>query len=404
METGQDSQTKNTGLLKETNLHLIFGVTLMVIMGVSSVTPAFPRMMRELDLTAASLALTITLFTLPGVLLTPVVGIMADRFGRKRILVPALFLFAVAGTACGLTTDYPIFLFFRFIQGIGAAALGVLNMTLIGDLYQGRARATAMGYAASVLSLGLCIYPALGGMLAMSSWSYPFLLPILALPLGIAVIFKLDNPEPETRQTMGEYARAILVLVKRKKTLGLMASGVCFFLIIYGPYVTFMPVFLDRELKAVARTIGLVLAVGPLVSAVVSAQLGRLAKRFSEPRLLATGFLFYIAAVGLVPIVPREIWAISLLSGLAGLAQGLSIPVLQSIMAGMAPPENRGAFMSLHAMLLRGGQTLGPIVAGAIFGWWGLEAVYYSGAAIAIIAVGLVLILVDGPKEPSKNV
>jgi len=111
-------------LYRDRNLQVIFGVTLMAILGVSSITPAFPSIMRELNLTGSQIGLLITFFTLPGVILAPVMGVLADRFGRKRILVPSLFFFAIAGTACTFASDFNALLGMRVVQGIGAASLG----------------------------------------------------------------------------------------------------------------------------------------------------------------------------------------------------------------------------------------------------------------------------------------
>ena len=86
-------------LYRDRNLQVIFGVTLMAVLGVTSITPAFPSIMRELGITGSQVGLLITSFTLPGVILAPFLGVLADRFGRKKILVPSLFLFAIAGTA-----------------------------------------------------------------------------------------------------------------------------------------------------------------------------------------------------------------------------------------------------------------------------------------------------------------
>jgi len=161
------------------NLQVIFSITLTAVLGVASITPAFPRMERDLHISAQDIGLLITVFTLPGVILTPILGVLADRIGRKKILIPALLLFGVAGTSCFFARDFQLLLVFRFLQGIGAASLGSLNVTIIGDLFEGHDRAAAMGYNASVLSIGTASYPAIGGALATIGWYYPFLLPAL---------------------------------------------------------------------------------------------------------------------------------------------------------------------------------------------------------------------------------
>src|SRR5660397_271821 len=151
-------------LLRNRNLRVIFSVTLMAVMSVSSITPAFPKIIHEFAISGIEVGLLITAFTLPGGCLAPFLGVLGDRWGRKKILVPSLLLFAVAGTACAFVTHFPILLGLRTLQGVGGASLGTLAPTLIGDIYSGQERAAAMGLNASVLSIGTASYPAIGGV------------------------------------------------------------------------------------------------------------------------------------------------------------------------------------------------------------------------------------------------
>lgn len=130
-------EKKKKSVYLDTNLQIIFGVTLIAVLGVSSITPAFPLIVKDLNISTQSVGLLITMFTLPGIFLTPVMGALADRFGRKKILIPSMMLFGVAGGACALAHDFSLLLALRFFQGVGAASLGSLNVTIIGDLYSG---------------------------------------------------------------------------------------------------------------------------------------------------------------------------------------------------------------------------------------------------------------------------
>jgi MFS family permease len=178
-------------LWRDRNLHIVFGVTLMSVLGVASVAPVLPRLAVVFGVSPQRAGLLITSFTFPGVLLTPVAGVLADRFGRRRIMVPALWLFALAGIACAAADSFVQLLVLRALQGVGAAALGALNMVLLGDLYEGRRRAAAMGLNMSVLSVGTALYPALGGLLAELGWRWPFLLAAAAAPVATP-----DGPSP----------------------------------------------------------------------------------------------------------------------------------------------------------------------------------------------------------------
>jgi ACDE family multidrug resistance protein len=129
-----ENEGKATEVYKDYNLHIVFAVTLMAVLGTSSVTPAFPEVAQEFGITRGQVGLLITVFTLPGVLLTPVLGALSDRFGRRKILIPSLMLFGIAGGACAFAPDFDLLLAFRALQGVGAASLGAMNVTLIGDL------------------------------------------------------------------------------------------------------------------------------------------------------------------------------------------------------------------------------------------------------------------------------
>jgi len=73
---------------KDHNLHVLFGVTLMAVLGVSSITPALPEIRDTFGVTSGQVGLLITVFTLPGVALTPVLGVLSDRHGRARSWSP----------------------------------------------------------------------------------------------------------------------------------------------------------------------------------------------------------------------------------------------------------------------------------------------------------------------------
>jgi MFS family permease len=392
----EDSTASRQGealLLRDPNLHVIFGVTLMAVLGVSSITPAFPQIAEELNLTPGAVGLLVAVFTLPGATLTPVLGVLGDRLGRKRVLVPSLLLFAVAGTACGFARDFELLLWLRLLQGMGAAALGALNLTLVGDLYSGWKRATVMGYNASVLSMGTAIYPIVGGALALVGWFYPFFLPILALPVALLVLWRLRNPEPSSDLTLGTYLRNTLVSIRNPRALVLFFASLVIFIILYGAFLTYLPFLMRGSFNASPLLIGLLFSVTSIATALTSFRLGRLARRFSEQNLVRLGFACYAIAMLAIPLAP-SFGFLLIPAVLFGATNGISIPSVLTMLTGLAPAEYRAAFMSVNAMVLRMGQTLGPIVAGVMLHFGGLSAVYYGNAVLAVGALGVVGVVV----------
>lgn len=369
-------------IYKNKNLQIIFAVTLMGIMGVSSIIPALPLMIKALHIKISSVGLVFTVFTLPGILFAPLAGIFADRTGRKKILVPSLILFGIAGTACFFAQDFKTLLIFRLIQGIGAAAVGVLSLTIIGDLFDGRDRIKAMGLNAGVLSMGTAIFPAIGGILAQLSWQTPFLLSLCAIPMAWVVAFKLHNPEPKAENNFLEYIKSALSGMKDIQVLGLFAITLLTFIILYGPIVTYLPILMHKSFASQPITIGIVISSASFVTALAASQMGKLSSFTSQKTLIALSSIAYGIGMYLTPKMGGPYWCIIPVC-FFGLGQGLNLPNTMSFLSSLAPIEHRAAFMSVNGMLLRLGQTIAPIMMGLVYSGLGIDAVFYAGVVVS---------------------
>ncbi|MBN1464346.1 MFS transporter [candidate division KSB1 bacterium] len=392
--TDDASHNKSRSLLRDRNLRIIFSVTLMAVLGVSSITPAFPKIAVQLGIAKQSVGLLIIAFTLPGIFLTPLLGVLADRHGRKAVLVPSLLLFAVAGGCCGFVRDFQLLLLLRCLQGIGAAALGSLNITLIGDLFAGEKRMTAMGYNAGVLSMATASYPFLGGALATLGWYYPFFLPFLAIPVSLAVLLGLQTRKPSPQRLRAYLNDAFTSLRDQKAVLYFFVSMVVF-IILYGSYLTYLPIFLAERFRFEPLHIGVVMSLMSVATAVTSSKSGRLAARYSKGRVLRSSFLFYGAAMLLLPL--SSSWPMLILTVIVyGVGHGMNIPAVQTLLAGLAPFKHRGAFMSMNGMVLRLGQTLGPLIMGGFYLCGGTAAAFVAGAVAALLMFILLLACDNG--------
>lgn len=387
------STLKKQPLLKDQNLYVIFGITLVSVMGVSSIAPALPSIARTLSVSNDQIGLLITFYTLPGIILTPILGIIADRFGRKRVLIPSLFFFGIAGTACAFATSFEQLLLFRALQGMGSASLGALNLTLIGDLYHGNDRATAMGYNGSVLSVGAAVYPAIGGAIAVFGWFYPFFLSLLAIPVGIFALISLKPAALQNKSSLNLYFNEIGSALKSSHVIGLFISMFLTFIILYGGYITFFTILLDERFGQSSLMIGALLASSSLVTALISSQLGRLTMRFSERTLIRTAAVLYFLIFLMIPSV-TTIRGFILPIVLFGIAQGINISSILNMLAGYAKQEYRAAFLSINWVIMRVGQAAGPYLLGLVYLAYNIDGTFYftAGAGACFILVSLTMI------------
>ncbi|MBW2003403.1 MAG: MFS transporter [Deltaproteobacteria bacterium] len=379
----------------DSNLQIIFGVTITTAIGIFSLSPAFPRIVKELQISPKDIGLVITVFTFPGILLMPVMGIIADLFGRKKVLVPALILFALAGGLCLFVRDFKTLLILRFFQGIGVAPLSSLNVTVIGDLYAGKKRTAAMGYNQSVFSVGAAGLSTVGGALAMMGWYYPFMLPLMAIPVGLLVMFFLKSPTPELKNTkrFKEYIWGVTETIKKGQIIAIYSVTIVIFIIVAGSYATYFPLLMGITFNASPFFIGIVMSSVYIASALSSSQMGKIIQRFPEKSVIRASFLLYTLALVIVPFM-LNIWLFFIPALLLGAAQGISLPTIQTLLGSLSSNENRAIIMSFYGTALRLGQTLGPPLIGIVFAISGINAAFYASSCLALAAFGLIFVMI----------
>jgi MFS family permease len=379
--------------MEKRNIAIIYLITLVSVMGVASITPAFPSIKEHFNISASQVTLLITVFTFPGIFLAPVVGLLADRWGRKTILLPSLFLFGIAGAACFFTNNWEVLLLLRFFQGIGAASLGSLNVTLIGDLFSGQKRGAIMGYNSSILSVGTATYPAVGGALAMAGWQFPFLLPLLAIPTGLLIIFYLKNPEPKETQTIRSYLKRTWKNINKKTVWGLFIINVLLFFILYGAYLSYFPQLMVERLGATDFQIGLFMSWFSIVTAITSSQLKVINRYIKPKKQLIIGFILYFVSM-LILSFAGNWWLLIVPLITFGMGHGMLIPGIQTLLVGYAPLNERAGFMSINGMVLRLGQTLGPLFISLFYAIGGISTAFLGGGVVAVAMLVISIFLV----------
>lgn len=381
---------KSDSLLLNRNLHIVFCITMIAVMEVAIISPVLPAIASSLAITSKQANLMIVFFTMPGIFLSPFMGIAGDRFGRKKVLVPSLIIFGICGSLCFFVKDFKLILLLRFLQGTGAASLGSLNQTVIGDIFPGRERVTAMGYNSTVLNIGTMIYPAIGGATALLGWHYPFLVSLLAFPVALLVAFSLDNPEPVKNERIGQYLKESFYLLKRRQTVALYFTTFAAFTMLYGIILAFYPYYLKERFAASPFLTGIVLSSSSVGAMIGSFNMGRFARIFSSKRMMVAAFVFYILSLGIGFITPTALLFMAPVV-LYGFANGILIPNVQTQLSIIAPMEYRGAFMSLNSTMLRTGQTVGPLLSGIILAGAGGDYVFIWGALFALLIILVII-------------
>ena len=388
---GSPTEQRNAPLILRRNLLIVFSITLVSVMGTSSITPALPSVVRAFGITMEQTGWLIAGFAMPGIVLSPLAGLLADRIGRKRVLVPSLLLIAAAGHACAYADGFQMLLAFRVLQGIGASSLGALNATLIGDLYDGNERSAAMGYNGGLISVAAAAYPLIGGTLALAGWRYPFVLPLLAVPSAVAIALWLNNPEPHHRGGFVAYLLNVAAGVRQREVAAVYFVGFAAFTMLYGANLTFLPFLLEQRFASNSAGIGVVFGAAAIASACGSMFLGRLARRVRAKTILLAAVAAMAAGLASIPS-GDAIWMVTLCAALFGVGHGMAISMSHVVLANATTAETRGAVMALNGMMFRLAQTGGPIAMAMVLAAGGLDWVYWGGAAFGMVALAVLAV------------
>src|SRR3954454_6056515 len=124
-----------------------------------------------------------SIYLLAQAISVPLYGKLADLYGRKPLMLLGVGLFVAGSLLCGVAWSMTALIVFRLVQGLGAGAIQPIGMTILGDIYSLRERATVQGYVASVWAMASLVGPTLGGVFSDTiGWRWIF---FVNLPLGL---------------------------------------------------------------------------------------------------------------------------------------------------------------------------------------------------------------------------
>lgn len=168
-----------------TLVSVCFGLGMLMV-DTFVVNVAFPAIARDLDAGLGTAEWTVSGYVLVLGVLPLAMGRLGDILGRKRVYLAGLVVFVAASALCGLAASIGQLIAFRVLQGVGAAVMMPLTLSIITQAFPAEQRGLAIGIWGGVSGLGLIAGPVLGGLLVHGDeWRWVFLVNI---PLGLAAL------------------------------------------------------------------------------------------------------------------------------------------------------------------------------------------------------------------------
>ena len=387
---------------------VLCGVPFVMVLGNSMLIPVFPQMKQVMQLTQFQVGLIVTFFSVPAGILIPLAGFLSDQYGRKAIMVPALFIYGIGGLICGAAAlffenPYPVLLTGRVVQGMGAGGTYQLAMALTGDIFQSEERTKALGLLEASNGLGKVVSPILGSLIALISWYAPFFAyGTLAFPIALGVwLLVKEKPRDKAKESLKAYWAKLKEVFASKAKL-LLASyfvGMVALFLLFG-VLSYVSDILESEYRLFGLVKGFVLAIPVFSMAVTSYVSGALLsnnKDIWKPVIIG-GMIGCGITLALLSLFSSLIPFMTVLFFL-GISIGILLPPINSLITGATSTDRRGTITCLYGTVRFFGVAIGPPTFGLVieYGKW---VMFLGAAAIAGIAAVIGSIFITPPKDP----
>lgn len=355
------------------------------------IAPVFPEIVEQLRIDPAWAGTLVSIHTLMTALSSPVLGILADRIGKLKVLIFSLVCFGLFGAAGGLMQSYDSLLWTRALLGVSNGGIAAASIGLLGGMFEGESRSRVMGYATSALATASIIFPLLGGWVGSVHWRFTFCLYVLALPVALAASLILRKRKFQQATTVDlkntqNLRTSLLKPGVLMLFLGLgLASAMFYVVIVYAP------LYFKTAIGANTVINGAILASRAIGAAIVSAVgASLLAKRFGVTSAIGMGF--GLMALTLIAIPHLEQVQLALFTALLfGVGFGIVMPNLYSILSDLSPVNQRSGILAIGTGISSLGQFLSPVFLGPVWKNSG-EVVFYVAGAVGIIICCLSLL------------
>lgn len=353
--------TSNAVPWRSRTVQVVLVSTLLAPLGVPLVSPALPVIRDALVLTDAEASLLVSTYFLTGIVLSPGIGLLADRLGRRRVLVPSLFVFSLAGSAIALGPAFSLVLALRVVQGTAAAGIFIVTVTLVGDTFEGVQRNAVLGANAAALSAGAAVYPLVGGALATVSWNAPFVAYLLGLPVALFAARALPEPAGERERRSRTYLSRVASALSLREVVVLYGSAFAVELLLFGAVITTLPFLLAGTYGLSPVLIGAVVTAAEVAATVAASQNGRLVGFFGDGGIIAAGFGCAAVGLGGAWLAPTPLLVAAAIVVVGG-GWGLMLPSVDAGVSAVVSPQFRAGALSVRNSATFLGRAAGPVL------------------------------------------
>lgn len=359
--------------LRQNEALLVISVSTVIVMaGQGLVAPILPLFAESFGVSAAVIGLSLSVFGAARLLLNVPLGIVADRWGRRPVLIAGPVVTAVSMLGAATSPNIVMFLVWRFVGGAGSAMFMTGAQIFVADISTAANRGRNIATNQGALLLGVSVGPAIGGLLAEAfGFRAPFyLVGATTLLAALHAWRRLPETRPAARppEHGAERARGSRPALRLLRSRDFAAvSFVCFvlFLARTAGQQALMPLHATDELGVSPGGLGLAFTVIALLNLAALAPSAMISDRFGRKWAIVPSGCIAAAGLVLVAISANEAHFLAAV-GLFGIGLSMAGPAPAAYAVDIAPAQLRGLALGIFRSVGDLGSTIGPTVMGAV--------------------------------------
>ena len=357
---------------------------LAILSSTMSKTPVLPLFAQHLGASPEEIGWIVIASTIPGILISFPAGAIADFFGKRRVIIASLVVFATAPLLYLPVADPWQLMAVRFYHGFATAIFGTVATAAIAERYPDRRGAMLSTYS-SITIVGRTIAPFLGGFL-ISTASFHSVFVACAVSGIIALITGGMLPREvaagDRQVAFPQFFAALRTVLQSRAIVAtsLIEAGQY---LVYGAIEAFLALY-AVSIGIPAWQVGIILGVQLVSVVAIKPVMGMLSDRVGRQAIILPGLLLGAIGVGLLPL-GSDTFTLSLLSLLYGISFAAVTSSTSALVADLSKQGQFGASIGVLRTIMDVGQTIGPVLTGFVVGVWGF------GIAFALLACVLML-------------
>ncbi|MDK2982115.1 MAG: hypothetical protein PWQ55_2462 [Chloroflexota bacterium] len=319
-------------------------------------------------------------------------GALADKFGRKVILIFGLIFSAFTALLMAFVNDIRAFYLIAAFAGIFSDIGGPAQQAMVADLLDGEQRAEGFGLVRVVGNLAMTIGPAIGGVLAGISYTLLFIIDACASSITAIIVYK-TIPETKPEDAEGQPTESVLQTLKGygKVTkdgvfMGFIMATVIMVLVYTQMYST-LSVFLNRVHGVSAQGFGYLMSMNAAMVVIMQFGITRRIRKFQPMIMMMVASFMYGIGYLMFGFVDQYVWFMVAMATIT-LGEMVHIPVAQALVANFAPEDMRGRYMATYGLGWAIPNSVAALLAGLIMDNYDPNLLWYIAGALSLVAMG----------------